>query len=615
MRRAFASLLVVWIIGIIAASAPPHATEALAAGSASSSSSIVLSPDGTRLYAVNPDSGSVSVVDARTDQFLREVSVGNDPRSLAISPDGLRLFVSNQGSATVTVLDAIDLTFVQSVPVGAEPYGVVADPAGRFVYVASTALADIDRIDLKPAGRCVLPPGVLRFPDPDACRVAAAFSLGVSARIPVGPKPKGLAISADGSRLYVTHFLTGEVSVVNTASLQVMQVISTGADSNMAQKIALHPTNGRAYLPHIRSNVANRNLLFDNTVFPVVSMLDVAKGEALPAARVDLSVGIHSVNLPVDMAFAPNGKLLYTVNLGSGDLTIVDLESGRKIGDLDVGEGPSGIVLTADGRKAYVNNSLSSDLSVMDMLTLDETKRIPLTTSPLPATVKRGKLLFFSSRSTQVSRARWMSCASCHFDGESDGRTWFFPDRGPRNTTSLRGAAETRPLHWSADRDEFQDFEDTVRHLQSGTGLLVGRAPNPMLGSPNAGLSADLDALAAYVDTLKPKDSPFKSDTASGRAIFERADVGCASCHRPPHYTDSARHDVGTGNGPDERMGPAFDTPSLRMLWESAPYLHDGSAATLRDVLVTRNPQDRHGRTSQLSAAEIRDLVAFLLSR
>jgi hypothetical protein len=49
-------------------------------------------------------------------------------------------------------------------------------------------------------------------------------------------------------------------------------------------------------------------------------------------------------------------------------------------------------------------------------------------------------------------------------------------------------------------------------------------------------------------------------------------------------------------------------------LWDNAPYLHDGSAATLGDVLIMRNPQNRHGRTSHLSEAEIRDLIAFLLS-
>jgi mono/diheme cytochrome c family protein len=357
-------------------------------------------------------------------------------------------------------------------------------------------------------------------------------------------------------------------------------------------------------------------LRFDNSVFPVVSVLDLASGQALPAARIDLSTGIHSVNLPFDIVFSSNGKLAFTVNFGSGDLTLVDLESGRKIGDLEAGDGPSGIALAADGRTAYVLNSLSGDLAVMDMLLLQEIKRVPLTTIPLPAAVKRGKLLFVSSRPPQISRARWMSCASCHFDGEADGRTWFFPERGPRNTTSLLGAGETPPLHWSADRDEFQDFEWTIRDLQAGSGLLAGRAPNAPLGLPNADRSADLDALAAYLDTLKAKPSPHSSDLAAiarGRALFERADVGCASCHRPPRYTDTALHDVGTA-GPEERADSAFDTPSLRMLWDSAPYLHDGSAATLRDVLVTKNPQDRHGRTSQLSATEIQDLIVFLLS-
>jgi cytochrome c peroxidase len=167
-----------------------------------------------------------------------------------------------------------------------------------------------------------------------------------------------------------------------------------------------------------------------------------------------------------------------------------------------------------------------------------------------------------------------------------------------------------------------QDFEFTIRDLQAGTGLLRGRAPNPTRGALNAGLSADLDALAAFVDTLQPKPNPFQHDAAAvarGRAIFERSDAACATCHPAPRYTDSSldsarTHNVGTGDGPDEPLGPAFDTPSLRALWDSAPYLHDGSAATLRDVMTTRNRADRHGRTSHLTPAEIADLLAFLNS-
>ena len=60
-------------------------------------------------------------------------------------------------------------------------------------------------------------------------------------------------------------------------------------------------------------------------------------------------------------------------------------------------------------------------------------------------------------------------------------------------------------------------------------------------------------------------------------------------------------------------MGPEFDTPSLRELWLTGPYLHDGRASTLRDVLTTFNDADRHGETSGLSAPELADLEAFLL--
>lgn len=57
-----------------------------------------------------------------------------------------------------------------------------------------------------------------------------------------------------------------------------------------------------------------------------------------------------------------------------------------------------------------------------------------------------------------------------------------------------------------------------------------------------------------------------------------------------------------------------FDTPTLIELWRTAPYLHDGSAATLRDVLTTANPDDKHGKTSHLTADQLNDLIAYLLS-
>ena len=101
------------------------------------------------------------------------------------------------------------------------------------------------------------------------------------------------------------------------------------------------------------------------------------------------------------------------------------------------------------GGTAYVANSLSGDVSVVDLNSLMETVRIPVTNSPLDPVVSRGKVLFFSSRSSQVSTQRWMSCASCHFEGEMDGRTWTFAGRAAEYPYGPRGLADPAPsLEW-----------------------------------------------------------------------------------------------------------------------------------------------------------------------
>ncbi len=112
------------------------------------------------------------------------------------------------------------------------------------------------------------------------------------------------------------------------------------------------------------------------------------------------------------------------------------------------------------------------------------------------------------------------------------------------------------------------------------------------------------------------RDTP-SAAAERGRAIFE-GKAGCAACHPAPLYTDNAFHDVGTnvlvnpypGGNPD-LFPTGINTPTLLGIFASAPYLHDGSIETLRER-VLRNPGDRHGTTSSLTAQEVDDLVAFL---
>ena len=124
-------------------------------------------------------------------------------------------------------------------------------------------------------------------------------------------------------------------------------------------------------------------------------------------------------------------------------------------------------------------------------------------------------------------------------------------------------------------------------------------------------------AIDAYLKSLRPVPSPHLahgqlSDAARrGESLFSQA--GCGECHPSPLFTDLRQYDVGTRRGFDRRADK-FDTPALVELWRTAPYLHDGSAATVRDVLTTRNPDHQHGKTSDLTAQEIADLCAYLLS-
>ena len=126
---------------------------------------------------------------------------------------------------------------------------------------------------------------------------------------------------------------------------------------------------------------------------------------------------------------------------------------------------------------------------------------------------------------------------------------------------------------------------------------------------------ADVDDLLAYVGSLKPERNPQADRSAEaarrGKVLFE-GKAACAGCHPAPLFTDRKQHDVGihTPHEPDGR----YDTPSLVECYRTAPYLHDGRAATLKDILTAHNADERHGRTRALTPDELIDLVAFLRS-
>jgi YVTN family beta-propeller protein len=533
---------------------------------------IAVTPDGTRVVVANPDSASISILEVSTLTRTREITTCAKPQTVSVNDD--RAWVAC-GEGRVVLVDLTSMEVIARTSIGVEPFGVIATSDALFISDPGDAAV----YELDP------------------------HTLASRTRIATKDHPRGMALH-DG-KLLVTHFRSGDVTEIDVSTHAITRVLSTGSDTNLSQSIFI--AGGRAYLPLTRSNTTNRSLRFDTTVFPTVSMLDIQTGDHIKRDRIAIDTMDQPSNMPLDLVVTSTNKL-YVVNAGSDDVSVLDLVKRTKVAHVSAGANPRGIALTPDESLAFITNSLGGTVSVLDTRTDAMIATIATTSIPLAPILLRGKILFNSASTTALAKDRWISCATCHFEGGTDGRTWFFPD-GPRNTQPLFGVAATTPLHWSGDLDELQDVENTIRTIQSGEGLVLGEshcAPTCDSGPSNAHRSDDLDALAAFMTTLRAPRRPSAASEAisRGEAVFNRA--SCGSCHPAPLYTDRRKHDVGTSTSTEEVKGSAFDTPSLRGLSDTAPYLHDGTAATLTELL------ERHG--AGITEAERDDVIAFLRS-
>jgi hypothetical protein len=472
-------------------------------------------------------------------------------------------------------------------------------------------------------------------------------TLEIKAIIPVDPHPYALAVT--GNKVYVTHLQAfprqggeegrddgreGQVTVLDTTSHTVSQEIILAPDSHGFPNLLLGITviGNRAWLPHVRA-APDLPRGLTTTVFAAVSVLNLAQGVEEVAAHLPLNdqeIFGSPVNNPVAVLPAPDGQTLYIVLAGSNLVEVVDISAPtepRLVMFLPVGQNPRGMALSRDGRYGYIMNYLSRSITVLDLDALAWVTETPVTAETLPADVLQGKILFNNATDPRLSQGSWISCASCHPDGGTDGVTWLFPD-GPRQTPPLWNSTQTLPWHWSAALDEAQDVEDTVQHIQHGLGLAHGMDP-PLLGGPNNGRSADLDALAAFMaHGIRIPAPSIPEDVSLGRDLFQIA--GCANCHGGSNWTNSTLPgssgsldpdgngmvddvliDVGTLNPRDVRGETGFDPPALLNVGLTPPYLHDGSMPTLAALLASGHP-DPQGSGNGLTNEEMVALVLFL---
>jgi YVTN family beta-propeller protein len=640
---------------------------------ATSSQPLALSGNGDLLAVANPDNDSVSFFDVRDDRdlLIGTVPVESEPNGVVLSPDGSRAYAANTVSGTVSVIDA-DLAngSVQNptvhIPVGVEPYALVMTPNGTKLYVANARSNSVSVIN--PATQTVL------------------------ATIPnVGVEPRGLAVTDDGDaddadeKLYVTSFLAvpvaakvpgaddgkqGVVKVISTATDTVIGTAAvqpladsgfpatgdalareapgsgtfpTGAFPNQLQNVAIH--GAFAYLPSTGAS-PNGPLRFDLNTQSLLSAIDTTT-DADAGVTVNLQGAVAAqsapqrlfVTQPWAMAFEHASDTGYVVSAAS-DLVIkvaVNATSGApsvlldpsdptRVLEIAVGRNPRGIVVNAADTRAYVMNYVSRDVSVLDLTPAREQVIATLASAPLPTPgtpadqIQIGKELYYSSVGTfdpatpggspirgRLSADGWSACANCHPFGLSDQVVWIFPN-GPRRTIAQHAdfdpsdpqRQQARLLDWSADRDEPEDFERHIRQASGGAGLIVlpdGTTPDPnvedLLPLANQGRNQlrvrgvpAWDALRAFIQFgIRAPISPISKtdpDVIAGRALYISAN--CQQCHGGPQWTSGLL--IFTPPPPPAQVTLGQWVPGLRQvgtfnLADANEVRQDGSATPL----------------------------------
>ncbi len=598
-------------------------------------------PVGDRIWNVNPDNDTVSVID-EAGTLLAEIPVGDEPWSLAKQPGVDRIFVTNKRSASITVIDTVllDVDHTFALPRASGPHGIAFSGDGNHYFVVLEASRLLQK------------------------RQASNHALADSLVLP--GVPRQLSMRYDDSQLLVSNFITPPVPDEHTVAPDVAngagQVFSVDPASMTLNATIGLPHDGRsqsevqgpglpnylgapvvsfdeqfAYVPSKKDNIQTGllrgmpGMTFESTVRANTSRILLSTGSEDPLFRVDHD----NSSVATSAALSGDDRYLFVTLETSRELAVYDVQGGFQLMRLPTGRAPQSVALSTDGSRAYVHNFLDRSVSRFDLTEMLQ-KHLP-TTNVLPlvsvvgseslaGNLLLGKQHFYDAADDRIALDNYISCASCHRDGDSDGRVWDLGQfgEGLRKTIDLRGRGgpEHGPLHWTGNFDEVHDFEIQIRSLNFGQGFLTPAqfaAAGDPLGPSKAGLSPDLDALAAWVDSLAdPAESPFRPSGGSmstsaqaGQAEFVAQD--CVRCHSAPALTDSpsdARHDVGTIDAASgQRLnGPldGFDTPGLLGSWRRPPFLHDGEAQTMEAAIVS------HTEFSGLPAGAVIDLASFL---
>jgi DNA-binding beta-propeller fold protein YncE len=596
------------------------------------------------------------------------------PRALTLDPTGATLYVTGERSGMVYAVDArTGSRTLSSATICAEPIGILADAAGANLFVACSnddQIVELRTSDLAVVGKasCARKPWALSWAS-DGQTLLATHLLG-SGLTPTPANPPGVSVFASSPLALTTTWPIDDVALGSDPTVP-------NGEARGIYDAAVRPGTSELWVAHVMlaSSTPQPMLDFNTTVFPSISVLS-SDGHRTALLTVSVTDGGPSeggsgvggafgdiVSGPQSITFSPDGRFAFVVDANSEDVLVIDAK--RKVEAQLVrplpGHWPMGAVFSPDG-KLYVAERNTEDIAVLDVTegsdadasaaqdasvaplvdaVVESTTIRTLTRDPMPAQYRTGQQIFNSANSDEmpITQNHWVACATCHIEQRTDAITWRFSS-GPRDTpTNAGGMIGAGFLMHTADRRQVSDYWRTIDEEQGGEfGLDVEQIPL-------------LDALEAYVNHAIPVPVPPTTDpslVAHGKQIFDGA-LGCTMCHSGPRRTDSGMsnasldlsgpevahpvpggvlvHDVGTCNmgafpdvphtdmNGDPRDPCRFKTPFLEGLWDSAPYMHDGSAATLDQAVgIMIAAAGSAGGDTRISYSDRQALIEYLKS-
>jgi YVTN family beta-propeller protein len=614
MRRQKTAIRMVLLIGILCATYG----SVYAAGNYQSPEALAATSDGKTIYIGLATGEAVAVFDVAKEKIVKTISLPGVVGGAVLSKNGAKLYVTEAvADGKVHVVDTKSGKVIASFAAGHTPVAPILSKDGKTLYVCNRFDNDVQVLDAK-SGKSL-------------------------AKINVTREPTGAALTPDGSKLIVTNlliegasdsnFASAVVSIIDTKSNKVIKSISLLNGCASLRGVYITKDGKFAYIAHILSRFLlpttqlERGWMNTNAL----SIINIKKLELLNTVLLD-SVDLGAAN-PWALTCTADEEYICVTHAGTHEVSVIDraalhaklgrLAKGEKVSETSqtpedvpndlsflvdlrrriklTGSGPRDIVVI--GSKVYTAEYFSDSIGIVD-IDPDAVPRpvsIAIGKKQEMTQARRGEMLFHDA---DMCFQKWQSCSSCHpSSGRPDSLNWDLLNDGignPKNTKSLLYAHSTPPAMVTGIRENAEmAVRAGIKFIQFAT-----RPEN------------DAAAIDEYLKALRPVASPYLVDgklsaaAERGKKLFDEAT--CSSCHFDDYYTDMEKHDIGTGKGMEEDQ--EFDTPSLVEIWRTGPYLYDGRAATIEEVLTKYNADDMHGFTSDLSEKQIADLVEYILS-